>query len=298
VNSMYMRTGWLFVSLLAGAAQSATLTFVDQSGDGKVVPCGNVANLTVTSTTVIATGTGTCLNTGDAAAPTAEPNNLGTVNTGGQTTSRNLTDGALVKLPLTANSVKKVSGPNLPGASVAINGSTGDAIYLAPSADDITGDAIDSFTYTITDATGKTSPSARVDVSVNWVDVPSDGCKSGNGIVCKGATPAWPVFHEKVTHYLERDTTHVWSFVYESAASVGQIGAVLSLGEKNLKISDVAGDTKEVDWNCWRDFGEYVFYEPASGTDPYACNLTLGMQYYFNIRNVSGANSTYQLKGY
>ena len=295
MNKLRVRRGLIIVSLLVGFSQpvlSAALKFVD--GDNKEVPCGTVDKLTVTSTQVTAKGTVSCLNVSSTGTPTAAPQNLGSVDTGNSTTQKNITANAVVKLPLSA--VVKVSGPTLPGASVTINRSTGATIYYAPRADEITGSANDYFTYTIKDATGKTSNTARVDVSVNWVDVPSDGCKAGGGIVCMGPTPDWPDFHEPVNHQLAANTTHVWSFTYDPVAT-GQIGAVLSTGAKIFKISETAGDTKETGLDCWRDFAEYVYYEPATGSDPGACDLTKGTQYYFNIRNI-GANTQYQLKGY
>lgn len=297
MKNIFIRTGYSFVLLVAvvQSAQSATLTFVDQSGNGEVVPCGDVADLTITSTEVKATGTATCLNAVLTDGPTAARHDLGVVDTSTQTDVKNLTDDAVVKLPL--KSVVKATGPNLPGARVDINYSTGAAIYYAPGPDDISASTKDYFTYTITDATGKSSE-ARVDVFVNWVEavVLIDGCTAGNGIVCMGPTPGWPEFHEPVNHSIPADTTHVWSFVYDPAAT-GQIGPVFAANTLNFKISDISGDTRIAEIDCWRDGGDYAYYEPAPGTDPYACDLIKGQQYYFNIRNI-GAATSYQLKGF
>jgi hypothetical protein len=125
---------------------------------------------------------------------------------------------------------------------------------------------------------------------------PFEKCVAGNGIVCKGVTPAWPIFHEKVTHFIQKDITHVWSFTYD-VKYTGQIGAVLMSGNRNIKISSTAGDTQQIGLDCWRYFGEYVYYEPTSSTDPYACNLISKKKYFFNIKNLSDDVSRYQLKG-
>lgn len=291
MNNMHMRTGLFFVSILAGFTQpvlSASLVFEDNQ---RKVSCGQVEKLTVTSNLVTAKGSISCLTVSNADTPTAAPQNLGTVDTG-KFTSENLTNNAVVKLPV--GSVAIVAKPKLPGASVAVSGSI--ATYYAPNSDQITASANDSFTYTITDATKAVSTPATASVYVNWVKVKSDGCTPSPGIVCMGPTPAWPVFHEAVNHVLYANTTHVWSFVYESKI-IGQIGAVLSTGAKNLKISDIAGDTKEVGFDCWRDFGDSVLFEPAGGGDKYRCDLVVGKQYYFNIKNMDSAATKYQLKG-
>lgn len=292
---MHIRIRWVLLLLAAVGTQpvlSADLKFVD--GDGKEVPCGSVSELTVTSTEVTAMGTEACLSlTGSTGTdtPVAAAHDLGTVNTN-SSIKKTLTDGAIVKLPLPLNPLSRVDGPSLPGAVVGIDGSS--AIYYAPSFEQITGSADDSFTYTVTDATGAVSRVAKVDVHVNWIDQ-SDGCQPTSTIVCMGELPNWPVTHDTTSYILEEGYTHVWTFTY-ATEHTGQLGATLSPGYKDLKISKLSGDTQAEATGCWVQNNEYVYYEPEPGTNPYKCDLKVGQQYYFNIKN-QDALTKYHLTG-
>ena len=77
----------------------------------------------------------------------------------------------------------------------------------------------------------------------------------------------------------------------------GLIAAGLSVGNKNMKISEIPGDTAIADLDCWRDYAESVYYESAPGTDGYKCDLKEGYRYYFNVRNLDSTATTYELKG-
>jgi hypothetical protein len=248
--------------------------------------CGMLQGFSLDENALSVMTDGTCIGTGGSGQPVAV--NKGPIDVNeNASVAIDLSVGATVTLPI--SSATKVSGPTLPNAGVTISGTT--ATYNAPPSGTVTGTTIDSFRFTLTDATAQTSNEATVSLTVHESTVvPPSGCVPSTSLICKGA-----LNYPQGNHYqvpINTSTVHAWTFAYNSeTVSI----AVENDGPNAIYVSSTAGDTT-VSWPCTS--GSQIKIGTTSGIYNDQCVLTPGQSYYLNVKKPDNTSGIYDLAVY
>lgn len=276
--------------LFAGSVLAAPDVYIKDSESTDWEPCGPLNSLEVTKDRIDIDAALTCLgsDTGGGTWPTVQDQGSDTSRIAvdsGSSVVVNVSDGAVVQLPVPAAPVEITDNPTATNASVTLLFGS-EVRYNAPGSDDIIGDVDDQFKFRLTDGTGGTDE-AWVYIHVNHVPGNGSACVPSTGLYCKGELIGYPWGIPNTTHHFDgADDIHAWEFVYG--------GEIMKIGPKpgayitkNISISTIAGgnlpaNAEEPD--CYKE----QLSSSASmevGLVAGDCNLTSGVTYFLNIQN-------------
>jgi hypothetical protein len=130
----------------------------------------------------------------------------------------------------------------------------------------------------------------------------NSNCVNSDGIVCKdpidGGKYVLPSF-EATTISIQPGEVHVYPFVYQASFGKGKVGP--AFGERKIvKISTQPGDVSQDAVGCYQlqryNLSTLKYENAATPISRFACDLTVGVQYYLNIKTTRRTVDEYRLR--
>ncbi len=283
------------IALLYQGAYAVDVYIVDPSHPNPGQLCSGFNDMNSTSDRIELSFGQDCVGTNQGGDGIPQVTNHSLSVTGGGRGSVSVSDNATVKLPLPADALDIVSGPDSAKGSVATNGAI--VTYTAlPTESAI----IDSFQYRLKDATGTFSTAATVSVSISAGGGGGGGgdetCSGGGNVVCKGDDLALEnggtiaQFED-----IAADQIHVWGFTYRDITKTGYSAvSVLSIEtdvDLEFTINQNAGNMDDGTSAVCKRQTNWIGLTNKTSYAEYYCLLEVGTHYFLNVHNLSGSGS-------